>query len=90
MCRTLLVTRENVPDLLGIVERVVDLDGLSSRIAEDRIHTLCFKRSDDGLGAGHHGALFCSIGTEIMLFFVFVVDDHPKYAPLSALETNFA
>ena len=91
MSRTLLMASKNMVDLLRIVQGVIDLDSLTTWITEYRVHTFGFERSDDGLCAQHLLALFFGMRTEAHLGFVFLIDHaHPKYAPLSALETSFA
>ena len=53
----LLVAGEHVGDLVGVVQRVVELDGLAARVAEHRRHPLGLEAGDDGLGAKHGAAL---------------------------------
>ena len=57
----LLVASEHVMDLLGVIEGVVDLDGLASGIAEDGVHALGLKAGDDGLRPGHGLALVLGV-----------------------------
>ena len=96
---TLLVAGKHMVDLLGVVQRVVNLDGLAARVAKERIDALGLKAGDNSLGTGHGLALVLGFraGTERTaldgglphreLFFECC---HPIYAPLSALETSFA
>ena len=49
--RTLLVAGKDVTDLRGVVERVVDLDGLATGVPEERVHALGLEARDDGLGS---------------------------------------
>lgn len=91
MGRTLLMASKNMVDLLRVIQGIVDLDSLTTRITEYCVHTFGFKRSDDGFCTQHLLALFFGMRTEAHLGFVFLIDHaHPKYAPLSALETSFA
>ena len=53
----LFVTRQHVSDLGGIVQCVVDLDGLAAWIAEHEVDAFGLERGHDGLGAGHAPSL---------------------------------
>ncbi|GGF27758.1 hypothetical protein GCM10007298_24490 [Williamsia phyllosphaerae] len=53
MTGTLLVTDEDVSDLLGVEQRVVHGQDAPARETEDDLHTEFLERSDDGLGATH-------------------------------------
>ena len=91
MGRTLLMASKNMVDLFRVIQGIIDLDGLTTRITEYCVHAFGFKRSDDGFCAQHLLTLFFGMRTEAHLGFVFLIDHaHPKYAPLSALETSFA
>ena len=91
----LLVAREHVANFPAVVEGVVNLNGLTARITEDGIDSLCFERGYDGLRAGHDGALLIGVaaraerlarygarfaGKLVVLGFWF----HGRCAPLSA------
>ena len=56
--RALLMTGEHMMQLLAVVERIVDLDGLAARIAEDQVDALGLERGHHGLRADHLFALF--------------------------------
>ena len=87
----LLVAGKHVVDLLRVVQGIVDLDGLATRVAEHGVYALGLERGDDGLGAEHLLALLFGMGAKTHLGLILLVDyAHPKYAPLSALETSLA
>ena len=97
--RTLLVACQDVVDFLAVVERVVDLDGLATGIAKERVDALGLETGDDGLGAGHRLSLVLGLATwaerpslyrELAHRELLPERRHPIYAPLSALETSFA
>ena len=94
--RTLLMTGEHTMQLLAVVERIVDLDGLAARVAEDQVDALGLKRGHHGLRADHLLALFgvfaaqaagLACGGRVLILLAFA---HDTYAPLSAEETNLA
>ena len=95
----LLVAGEDVMDLLGVVERVVDLDGLAAGVAEDGVHALGLEAGDDGLRPGHGLALVLGVAARaerapldgaLAPGDLLLGGDHDRYAPLSALVTSFA
>ena len=76
---TLLVAREHMAEHLRVVERVVDLDSLPTRVAEYQIDSLGLERGDDRLGSRHGFTLLLRL-----------VRAHERTAPLSADVTSFA
>ena len=94
--RTLLMTGEHMMQLLAVVERIVDLDGLAARVAEDQVDALGLKRGHHGLRADHLFALLgvfaaqtarLACGGRVLILLTFA---HDTYAPLSAEETSLA
>ena len=51
--RALLMTGEHMMQLLAVVERVVDLDGLTARVAEHQVDALGLERGHHSLRADH-------------------------------------
>ena len=91
---TLLVTGKHVLQNLRVIQGVINLDGLSSRIAEDHLYALSLEGCDEGLSASHHLSLFFGMATvlghTLLRHDGFLSTHYPKYAPSSALETSFA
>ena len=53
----LFVAGEHMVQLLAVVQRVVDFDGLATGVAEHGVDAFGLKRSDNRLGARHRLAL---------------------------------
>ena len=94
--RALLMTGEHMMQLLAVVERVVDLDGLAARVAEHQVDAFGLERGHHSLRADHLFALLgifaaqtarLACGGRVLILLAFA---HDTYAPLSAEETNLA
>ena len=104
MNRGLLVTGKDVVDLLRIIKRVVDLDGLAARITKQLFDALSFEGSDDRLGTGKLHTLFgvlasqaigsTGLGNGHRCFrlggSISLLFAHDTYAPSSAELTSFS
>ncbi len=94
MHRSLLVASEDMRNLLAVVQRVVDFDGLTAGVTEHQIDALGLERGDNGLGAVHAPALLLGLAAQAqrpanLRFLAFHGVAHETYAPLSADETSF-
>ena len=64
MRRALLVAHEHMMELLAVIKRVVDIDGLTTRVAKDRLHANVLKRRNKTLRARHlHSIAFAHLRT---------------------------
>ena len=96
----LFVAGEHMVQLLAVVQRVVNFDGLATGVAEHGVDAFGLKRSDNRLGARHRFALVLGVaarskrlafnGELLLSQLVSQGVHHETYAPLSALETSFA
>ena len=96
----LLVAGEHMVQLLAVVQRIINFDGLATGIAEHGVDAFGLKRSNNRLGARHRFALVLGVaaGSKRLAFngelllsqLVSQGVHHETYAPLSALETSFA
>ena len=53
MCRVLLVRDHDLPDILGVIKRIIKRQNHAARIAENEIRLLLTQAFEDGLRSFH-------------------------------------